>query len=196
MAVFPLRPILSAGSAVVLAASLVALIWVYQWATHNTDGADYEHQRLVISTMIACAVLAAPVVVIRLLDPDATQPVLAVVRASATGAFIAVAAGAASTLLIAMAISPATDPGDFGRSLFPVAYTGALLISLGIGIGATWIAADRRTRSEAFASVVLCVVLVLVTAAYLAVGSSELNQCVAASEFPLDRGREHVCSGY
>ncbi len=169
---------------------------MYQWATHNNGGADYEHQRLVISTMIACSVLAVPVVVIRLLDPDATQPVLAVVRASATGAFIAVAAGAASTLLIAMAISPATDPGDFGRPLFPVAYTGALLISLGIGIGASWLATGHRDRTEAVASVVLCVVLVLVAAAYLAVGSSELNQCVAASEFPLDRGREHLCSGY
>jgi hypothetical protein len=190
------RVFTSAGLALALATSLIVLVWVYQWATHNTDGADYEHQRLVISALIACSLLAAPIVVARMVDPGATQPMLAVVRGAASGAFVAAAAGSASTLIIAMAISPTTDHGEFGRPLFRVAYVGALLISAGVGIGVSWIAMEGMHRRERIASVALCVLLVLLATAYLAVGSSELNQCVAASPFPLDREREHVCSGY
>jgi hypothetical protein len=41
----------------------------------------------VVSEMVACAFLAALIVVARVVDPGATQPMLAVVRAVAAGAF-------------------------------------------------------------------------------------------------------------
>ena len=48
--------------------------------------------------------------------------------------------------------------------------------------------------SGTFAVGALAIALTLVAWAWLAVGSSELNQCAVNDEFPL--ATEHVCSGY
>jgi hypothetical protein len=175
-------------------ASLVGLIWVYQWAVRNNSQADSEQQRLIVSTMIACAVLALPVIFAWTL-PSTEHPIITLARGGAIGAFVAVLASSASTMLIAMAIAPATDPGDFGRPLFRIAYIGALAISVAFGVGAS-IASNGETGSRipAFAVIAVTIALTLAAWAWLAVGSSELNQCVVNDEFPL--ATNHVCSGY
>ncbi|HET6614242.1 MAG TPA: hypothetical protein VFH62_00015 [Dehalococcoidia bacterium] len=176
-------------------ASLVALIWVYQWATRNNSQGDSEQQRLIIGTMIACAVLALPISVTALLALDG-HAVGRLVRGGAIGAFVAVVASSASTMLIAMAIAPATDPGEFGRPLFRIAYAGALAIAVAAGIAAAVASngGNDARGSSTFAVAALAIALTLVAWAWLAVGSSELNQCVVNDEFPL--ATDHVCSGY
>jgi hypothetical protein len=172
--------------------ALVALIWVYAWARGNTTSSDAEHERLIVSAIICCALLGAPIVLAGLAGEH--TPILTVPLAAAGGAFTATAAAAASTLLIAMAISPATDHGDFGRPLFPWSYAGAIVLSVSLGVAAAWsVSARNGVRSSAAAALL---VLFLITAAfgYLARGSSELNQCVVDDEFPL--ATDHVCSGY
>ncbi|HLB22856.1 MAG TPA: hypothetical protein VJP07_02060 [Dehalococcoidia bacterium] len=176
--------------------SFVALVWVYQWAIGNNNVADEEIKRLIVSVLIACVLLAMPMAISRLADPVGQHGLTALLAAGATGAFVAVAASGAATLLIAMAISPATDPGDFGRPLFRVAYVGALLLSLCAGLCATWSARGRDGgHMDGVWAALLTLVLTIVAWGYLAVGSSELNKCIVDDEFPLatDFGE---CSGY
>jgi hypothetical protein len=187
-----LPQVVTSGAAL---ASLVALVWVYQWATSTRGGGDEEQQRLIVSTMIACAALALPIAMTVLLAAE-ENAVGRVVRGGATGTFVAVVAASASTMLIAMAISPATDPGEFGRPLFRVAYVGALAIAMAAGITAA-VASNGghgARGASTFAIAALAIALTLVAWAWLAIGSSELNQCVVNDEFPL--ATNHVCSGY
>jgi hypothetical protein len=188
------RPTAYAAYGTVIAASLVALAWVYLWAGNNSTVADAEHERLIEGAWTMCAVLAIAAVVVWLAAAVTRATSLSSIVAGILGALIAVAAGAASTLLIAMAIAPATDPGDFGRPLFPIAYAGALALSLALAVDASWTAARRHGAPTAVAATGLALALTLAAWSYMAVGSSELNQCVVDNEFPL--ATDHVCSGY
>jgi hypothetical protein len=173
----------------------VALAGVYVWARTNTSFADREHELLIVATLLACAPLSVLVIVARLVDPSAESGFLRALSAAALGTVVAVAASSASTLLTALAIAPATDPHEFGRPLFRVAYVGALALSACAGAGGA--AAARGWRREARVLLPTMFLTLALTAgawAYLAVGSSEFNQCVVDDEFPLQTN--HVCSGY
>ena len=188
----PWRTATAAFGFVTVAAAFTSLIWIYAWARSNTTTSDREQEMLIASTVFCCALLGAPIVLAGLAR-ERPSP-FAVVVAGAAGAFVGVAASAASTMLIAMAISPATDPGDFGRPLFPWSYVGAVVLSVGIGLGVAWSVSAREGLRANAAAVLLTVLLTAVAFGYLARGSSELNQCVVDDEFPL--ATDHVCSGY
>jgi hypothetical protein len=181
----------AAAAATVLA--IVSLVWVYAWARSNTSVADREHERLIVSAMFCLAVIGGAMALLALFGAgDAAWRRIA--RGAAAGAFVTIAASAASTLLIAMAIAPATDPGDFGRPLFRIGYVGALALSAAAGAAAAW-AAARSTRAGEHASVLMATLVVVGGAwAYMATGSAELNKCVVDDEFPLRT--DHLCSGY
>lgn len=174
-------------------ASLATLVWVYQWAAGNNSAADSEHQRLITGALMACGLCSVTVVFARVTNVGGGNELPGTVMAGALGAFVAIAASAASTLLIAMAISPATDPGDFGRPTFRLAYVGALVLSLCAGSAAAW-AAGAGARYRPTVSVLVVLILTLAAWGFLSIGSSELNQCVVDDEFPLKT--DHVCSGY
>jgi hypothetical protein len=174
---------------------MVALAWVYFWAVRNNSAADFEHERLVVAALISCGLLAAAIVLALVVDSDGHRTPATLLRAGAAGAFVAVAASSASTLLIAMAISPVTDPGDFDRTIFRPAYTSALVLSLGAGFAAAWTSLPKHgARNLTPAAMAITLVLTLAAWIYLATGSSELNQCEVNDEFPL--ATDHVCSGY
>ncbi len=179
------------GALIIAAASVAFLIGVYRWANENNNLADREHEIFIVSAAIACSVLAIPVLGAALVR---NVGMVNVVARGAAGAFVAVAASSATTLLIAIAIKDATDPGEFGRPLFRVAYVCALAVSLGIGGTVAWAATAARTHTERLAAGALAFVLTAVAWTYLAIGSSELNTCVVDDEFPLST--DFVCSGY
>jgi hypothetical protein len=172
---------------------LVALFWVHRWAVTNNAEGDSEHVRLIESTARVITVLVLLALVgglVRVRDTAAGDVPLGAV----VGALFTVASASASTLLIAMAIEPATDPGDFGRPLFRIAYVGAAVLSVGLGVALVWalvpVSAGRWPRLLAMA---LSLCLITLAWGYLIVGSSELNQCLVNDEFPLQT--RHGCSG-
>jgi hypothetical protein len=176
--------------AAITVASLTFLIAVYRWAKDNNSLDDREHELFIISAMFACAVLAATVVASAL---SRSHPAFRTIGAGSAGAFVAVAASCAATLLIAIAIRDATDPGEFGRPLFRFAYAGALVLSLIVGILAAPLA-QHEARTSRLAAPAIAVVLTAAAWTYLAVGSSEMNTCIVDDEFPL--ATNFVCSGY
>ncbi len=180
--------------AAIVVASFGSLVWVHQWAVGACCGGDHEAELLSRSAMIACALLGVPVVLVKLIDARSGNPLLGSVAAGAGAAFVVVAASAASTLLIAMAISPSYDPGGFARRSFRSAYVGVLVVSLCAGLGAAWFANPRNGRLGSTVAIVVTLVLTAVAWGYLAIGSSEVNRCFVDDEFPLATVGE--CAGY
>jgi hypothetical protein len=188
------RPVAYGAYSALIGAAIVAMACVYLWADSNTTVADAEHTRLIKATATMCSVFAVAAATTWLVAAVARLTALSWAARGLAGAFIAVAAGTASTLLIAMAISPATDPGDFGQPLFRFAYVGALLLSLALGLAAAWATTRSQGAGAAVGAVLLGLGLTIAAWGFLAVASSELNQCVVDDEFPL--ATDHVCSGY
>lgn len=171
--------------------SLVALVWARQWAVNNSTEGDAEQARLAESTLavliVLLCILVAGLIVRRWLPSWSAALALA-----ASGAFITISSSAAGTMLLAIAIEPATDPGEFGRTLFRVAYAGTVLLSVAFALTTVLTYLSRRGQRVIAAG--LMAVFIVTGWAYLVVGSSELNKCLLKDvEFPV-RAR-HGCSG-
>jgi hypothetical protein len=188
------RPNAGFASTAITAASAVALLSVYQWSVANTSEADREVRRFAVAALVICCglgfALIISVMLRRLLRDDVWSPLLPALAGSLT----TVAGATAATLLIAMAISPATDPGEFGRPLFRVAYFGSLAISIAVGAIITLALSWRSGfRARGLALTIAAAIMVLSLAA-LAQRSTDVNLCVVDDEFPLTA--DFVCSGY
>jgi hypothetical protein len=193
-AVLRLRTAVSALSLLASAASIIALLWVWQWAVTNNSSADYEHQHLLQSAFIACLLIAAPLLFVRLLAGDSQSAALAVIGGAAAGAFVAVISSVAATMLVMWVFhSHGAVPEGSDRTTFEIAYVSAATLSLLLGSAAAFMAASGK-GAHRIVAVAMAILIVSVAWGYLAVGSSELNKCVVKIDFPLD-SRLHGCSG-
>jgi hypothetical protein len=186
----------SAGlaSTVIPVVSGVALLCVYQWSVTNTSEADREIRRFAAAALVICCALAIALITSITLGRLVVGVAQSPLSPALAGSLTTTAAAAAATLLIAMAISPATDPGEFGRPLFRVAYFSSLVIAIAVGasiaLALSW---GSGLRARCLAMTVAAAIMALSLAA-LAQPSADVNYCVVDDEFPLRA--DFICSGH
>ena len=189
------RPAISALSVLACASSIVALVWVWQWSVNNNSDADGEHQLLLRSAFMACAIIATAAICALLIDEHKRGPAAIVVVSGASGAFVAVLTSVALTMLVMwMFRSHGAGPSNAERALFEFSYLSAAALSLVLGTLAAFANAPPR-RMHRYLAAALAVMMASVAFGYLVVGSSELNKCQVKIEFPLSTNSGE-CSGY
>jgi hypothetical protein len=185
---------LSLGMVLVTVAAVAVLAGTYYIILNDNSYGNEEGGWFARSGLVVCGVLGAVLVVATLLSAAAGRPAGGWLVAGCVAAFVGVAASCALVLAVAAAMESQMDPGELGRTLFPVVFAAALFVSVAFGVAAiVAVTGATRGRAVAGASVVM-IVLMLGSWAYLATGASEFNQCWVNDEFPL--ATDHVCAGY